>query len=81
MAMSTPEFAGAAGDFPFYFLPYASQALGDGSLQSAYLSLEITPAIDHELRMEIHHLVQALADRIRKHDSRFAIQGLYWLSA
>ena len=30
--MAAPEFAGAAGDFPFYFLPYASQALGDGSL-------------------------------------------------
>lgn len=27
-----PEFAGAAGDFPFHFLPYVSQALGDGSL-------------------------------------------------
>jgi anaerobic selenocysteine-containing dehydrogenase len=32
MAMAAPEFEGAAGDFPFYFLPYASQALGDGSL-------------------------------------------------
>jgi anaerobic selenocysteine-containing dehydrogenase len=32
MAMTAPEFAGAAGDFPLYFLPYASQALGDGSL-------------------------------------------------
>jgi menaquinone reductase, molybdopterin-binding-like subunit len=32
VAMAVPEFAGAAGDFPFYFLPYASQALGDGSL-------------------------------------------------
>ncbi|MGB8539443.1 MAG: molybdopterin-dependent oxidoreductase [Acidobacteriaceae bacterium] len=27
-----PEFAGAAGDFPFYFLPYVSQSFGDGSL-------------------------------------------------
>jgi anaerobic selenocysteine-containing dehydrogenase len=27
-----PEFAGAAGDFPFYFLPYPSQSFGDGSL-------------------------------------------------
>jgi anaerobic selenocysteine-containing dehydrogenase len=27
-----PEFDGAAGAFPFHFLPYASQALGDGSL-------------------------------------------------
>jgi menaquinone reductase, molybdopterin-binding-like subunit len=26
------EFAGAAGDFPFYFLPYVSQSFGDGSL-------------------------------------------------
>jgi menaquinone reductase, molybdopterin-binding-like subunit len=32
VAMTAPEFAGAAGDFPFYFLPYPSQALGDGSL-------------------------------------------------
>jgi menaquinone reductase, molybdopterin-binding-like subunit len=32
VAMAAPEFAGAASDFPFYFLPYASQALGDGSL-------------------------------------------------
>jgi anaerobic selenocysteine-containing dehydrogenase len=32
VAMTAPEFAGAAGDFPFYFLPYKSQALGDGSL-------------------------------------------------
>jgi anaerobic selenocysteine-containing dehydrogenase len=32
MTMAAPEFAGATGDFPFYFLPYASQALGDGSL-------------------------------------------------
>jgi anaerobic selenocysteine-containing dehydrogenase len=29
---SEPQFDGAPGDFPFYFLPYASQALGDGSL-------------------------------------------------
>jgi menaquinone reductase, molybdopterin-binding-like subunit len=27
-----PEFAGAAADFPFYFLPYVSQSFGDGSL-------------------------------------------------
>jgi anaerobic selenocysteine-containing dehydrogenase len=27
-----PEFAGAAGDFPFYFLPYPSQSFHDGSL-------------------------------------------------
>ena len=32
MAMTAPEFAGAAGDFPFYFLPYVSQSFGDGSL-------------------------------------------------
>jgi anaerobic selenocysteine-containing dehydrogenase len=32
MATAVPEFAGAAGDFPFYFLPYASQSFGDGSL-------------------------------------------------
>jgi menaquinone reductase, molybdopterin-binding-like subunit len=32
VAMAVPEVAGAAGDFPFYFLPYQSQALGDGSL-------------------------------------------------
>ncbi len=32
MAMAAPEFAGAAGDFPFYFLPYVSQSFGDGSL-------------------------------------------------
>ena len=32
MAMADPQFAGAAGDFPFYFLPYASQQFGDGSL-------------------------------------------------
>jgi anaerobic selenocysteine-containing dehydrogenase len=29
---AAPEFAGAAGDFPFYFLPYVSQSFGDGSL-------------------------------------------------
>jgi anaerobic selenocysteine-containing dehydrogenase len=29
---SAPDFAGAAGDFPFYFLPYVSQSFGDGSL-------------------------------------------------
>jgi anaerobic selenocysteine-containing dehydrogenase len=28
---SEPEFAGAAADFPFYFQPYVSQSLGDGS--------------------------------------------------
>jgi menaquinone reductase, molybdopterin-binding-like subunit len=32
MAMAAPEFAGAPGDFPFYFLPYVSQSFGDGSL-------------------------------------------------
>jgi menaquinone reductase, molybdopterin-binding-like subunit len=32
MAMAAPVFAGAAGDFPFYFLPYSSQQFGDGSL-------------------------------------------------
>jgi anaerobic selenocysteine-containing dehydrogenase len=32
LAMAEPEFAGAARDFPFYFLPYASQQFGDGSL-------------------------------------------------
>ena len=31
-AAAAPEFAGAAGDFPFYFLPYVSQSFGDGSL-------------------------------------------------
>jgi anaerobic selenocysteine-containing dehydrogenase len=30
--MAAPEFAGAASDFPFYFLPYVSQSFGDGSL-------------------------------------------------
>jgi anaerobic selenocysteine-containing dehydrogenase len=29
---ASPEFAGAASDFPFYFLPYVSQSFGDGSL-------------------------------------------------
>jgi anaerobic selenocysteine-containing dehydrogenase len=28
----SPQFAGAAADFPFYFLPYVSQSFGDGSL-------------------------------------------------
>ena len=32
VAMTAPEFAGASGDYPFYFLPYVSQAFGDGSL-------------------------------------------------
>jgi anaerobic selenocysteine-containing dehydrogenase len=32
MAASAPQFAGAVADFPFYFLPYVSQSLGDGSL-------------------------------------------------
>jgi menaquinone reductase, molybdopterin-binding-like subunit len=32
VAMAAPEFAGAAGDYPFYFLPYVSQSFGDGSL-------------------------------------------------
>jgi anaerobic selenocysteine-containing dehydrogenase len=32
MAASSPEFAGAVADFPFYFLPYPSQSFGDGSL-------------------------------------------------
>jgi menaquinone reductase, molybdopterin-binding-like subunit len=32
VVMASPEFAGASGEFPFYFLPYASQSLGDGSL-------------------------------------------------
>ncbi len=32
VAMALPEFAGAAGDFPFHFLPYVSQSFGDGSL-------------------------------------------------
>jgi menaquinone reductase, molybdopterin-binding-like subunit len=29
---AAPVFAGAAADFPFYFLPYVSQSFGDGSL-------------------------------------------------
>ena len=29
---AAPEFAGAAGEFPFYFMPYPSQSFGDGSL-------------------------------------------------
>jgi anaerobic selenocysteine-containing dehydrogenase len=32
VASAEPEFDGDAGAFPFHFLPYASQALGDGSL-------------------------------------------------
>ena len=32
MAPTAPEFAGNADDFPFHFLPYISQSLGDGSL-------------------------------------------------
>ena len=32
VAWVAPEFAGAAGDFPFYFLPYMSQSFRDGSL-------------------------------------------------
>jgi menaquinone reductase, molybdopterin-binding-like subunit len=32
VAFTAPEFAGTAGDFPFYFLPYVSQSFGDGSL-------------------------------------------------
>jgi len=32
VAMAMPEFAGAAGDYPLYFLPYVSQSFGDGSL-------------------------------------------------
>jgi anaerobic selenocysteine-containing dehydrogenase len=35
VAMSAPQFAGAAADFPFYFMPYLSQSFGDGS--SAHL--------------------------------------------
>jgi anaerobic selenocysteine-containing dehydrogenase len=31
VAMAAPQFAGAAADFPFYFLPYLSQSFGDGS--------------------------------------------------
>lgn len=29
---AAPEFAGAAANFPFYFQPFVSQSLGDGSL-------------------------------------------------
>jgi anaerobic selenocysteine-containing dehydrogenase len=32
VTMAAPKLAGAAGEFPFYFLPYVSQSLGDGSL-------------------------------------------------
>jgi menaquinone reductase, molybdopterin-binding-like subunit len=32
LSAATPQFAGAAADFPFYFLPYVSQSFGDGSL-------------------------------------------------
>jgi menaquinone reductase, molybdopterin-binding-like subunit len=32
LSAASPEFAGAAADFPFYFLPYVSQSFGDGSL-------------------------------------------------
>jgi anaerobic selenocysteine-containing dehydrogenase len=32
VSAAAPEFAGAAADFPFYFLPYVSQSFGDGSL-------------------------------------------------
>ena len=32
VTMDAPKLAGAAGEFPFYFLPYVSQSLGDGSL-------------------------------------------------
>jgi anaerobic selenocysteine-containing dehydrogenase len=35
VAVAAPQFAGAANDFPFYFLPYVSQSFGDGS--SAHL--------------------------------------------
>jgi anaerobic selenocysteine-containing dehydrogenase len=35
VAITAPEFAGAAADYPFYFLPYVSQSFGDGS--SAHL--------------------------------------------
>lgn len=30
--ITAPEVAAASGDYPFYFLPYPSQAFGDGSL-------------------------------------------------
>jgi anaerobic selenocysteine-containing dehydrogenase len=32
IAAAVPEFAGAVADFPFYFQPFVSQSLGDGSL-------------------------------------------------
>jgi anaerobic selenocysteine-containing dehydrogenase len=32
MASAAPEFAGTAGEFPFYFVPYVSHSFGDGSL-------------------------------------------------
>jgi menaquinone reductase, molybdopterin-binding-like subunit len=32
MTPTAPEFAGSDEDFPFYFQPYVSQSLGDGSL-------------------------------------------------
>jgi menaquinone reductase, molybdopterin-binding-like subunit len=32
VTVPAPNIAGAAGEFPFYFLPYVSQSLGDGSL-------------------------------------------------
>jgi anaerobic selenocysteine-containing dehydrogenase len=32
MAQTSPEFAGAAGEFPYHFLPYLSQSFGDGSV-------------------------------------------------
>jgi anaerobic selenocysteine-containing dehydrogenase len=32
MAPAAPEFAGTPAEFPFHFLPYVSQAFGDGSL-------------------------------------------------
>jgi anaerobic selenocysteine-containing dehydrogenase len=32
VAFAEPQFDGAAQEFPFYFMPYASQALRDGSL-------------------------------------------------
>jgi len=32
LSAASPQFAGAAADFPFYFLPYVSQSFADGSL-------------------------------------------------
>jgi anaerobic selenocysteine-containing dehydrogenase len=32
LSAASPEFAGEAADFPFYFLPYVSQSFGDGSM-------------------------------------------------